>query len=250
MHDKLLITFRFALIFTVLFVGCFNSNALHAQDDDGDLVPGDSNDYVVLSDLVSGEVPVVTVGDKVFSVFSYSNAGDMPAAANINVFGFQDADDHFGLAFHGAFLDLPGDPNGSSALLNFDVSVSDEGQQLRRVISDAHLYMSGPGIPDNSEISVDESFLNTSETLRVFKSSLGNDPVDYLSDWIDFSETSTSRQVSALISAITGQGEIQPARTSAIELTFSQTVVPEPSTALLLICAGVMAGAGRPRNRA
>jgi hypothetical protein len=248
MNHKTQNTLRYALILTAISLGWFGSNPLHALYNDGDLVPGDSNDYVVLADLVNDPNRAVTVGDKVFSIFSYSRTGDMPAAIDIKVFG-RDLDDNFGFGLQGAFLDNQQDPNGSTATLGFDVTVSDEGQQQGRTISDAHLYMSGSGVQDNSEISVDESFQNSSETLRVFQSTIGNEAGSQLSDWIDFGETSTGRQVTVRIAALTAQGSILPARASAIDLTFSQIVVPEPSAALLLMCAGVIAGAGRPRRR-
>ncbi len=250
MYDRTKTTIRYAIFFGFSLCCCFGTTALHAGDDDRILVPGDSNDYVVLDDLITGEVPTVTVGDKVFSVFSYNSAGDMPAATNINVFGFQDPDDHYGLTLQGAFLDNPGDPNSSTATLQFEVTVSGEGQQQGRVISDAHLYMSGAGVPDESEIRVDESFQNASETLQVFQSTIGNEAGSQLSDWVDFAETSTSRQVTALISALAARAAIVPARVSAIDLSFSQIVVPEPSAAMLLMCAGVVAGAGRLRRQA
>ncbi|MCH7752303.1 MAG: hypothetical protein IH898_09140 [Planctomycetes bacterium] len=248
MHHGTQTTTRYALILFGIYLCCCSPAVLHAQDDDGNLVPGDSNDFVVLADLLTGPVTNVTVGDKVFSMFSYSSAGDMPAATEINVFGFQDPDDNFGLTLQGAFLDNPGDPNGSSATLEFDVTVSDEGQQLKRVISDAHLFLGGSGVPADSEISVDESFQNASETLQVFSSTIGGQSANQLSDWVDFSETATSRQVTALLSALTAEEANLPARASAIDLSFSQ-VIPEPSAALLLMCAGVAFGAGRFRAR-
>jgi hypothetical protein len=250
MHENTRTTLRYAQILTAIAIGCCGSNVLQAQDDDGILVPGDSNDYVILADLVSGQVPAVTVGDKVFSIFTYSRAGDMPGASDINVFGFQDPNDHFGLTLQGSFLDAPGDPNGSWASLQFDVDVSDEGQQQGRTISDAHLFMEGLGGPDNSRIGVEESFLNTSEILRVFQSTIPNEAGSQLSDWIDFAETSTNRSVTLLISALAAEDSDQFARTSAIDLSFSQIAVPEPSAALLLMCGVMTAGAGRRRRGA
>ena len=248
MHHGTQTTTRYAFILFGIYLCCCSPAVLHAQDDDGNLVPGDSNDFVVLADLLTGPNTNVTVGDKVFSVFSYSSTGDMPAATDINVFGFQDPDDNFGLTLQGAFLDNPGDVTGSTATLNFDVTISDEGQQLGRVISDAHLFMGGSGVPEDSEFRVDESFQNASETLRVQSINVGGLLGHNFSDWVDFSETATSRQVTALISALTAEEANLPARASAIDLSFSQ-VVPEPSTALLLMCAGVAFGAGRFRAR-
>ena len=172
----------------------------------------------------------------------------MPAADDIKVFGFQDPSDHFGLTLQGAFLDLPGDPNYSVADLNFKVEVSEEGQLQMRVISDAHLYLGGVGIPDQSEFRVDESFQNAAETLEVFQSSVGNEVGSQLSDWVDFAQTSTSRQVQVVISAMAASTAFTPARASAIDLSFSQTVIPEPSTAMLL-ALGTFVGVGHKRRR-
>ena len=248
MHHGTQTTTRYAFILFGIYLCCCSPAVLHAQDDDGNLFPGDSEDFVVLADLLTDPNTNVTVGDKVFSMFSYSSTGDMPAATAINVFGFQDPDDNFGLTLQGAFLDSPGDVTGSSATLEFDVTVSDEGQQLERVISDAHLFLEGSGVPADSEFSVDESFQNASETLQVFSSTIGGQSVNQLFDWVDFSQTATSRQVTALISALTAEEANLPARATAIDLSFSQ-VIPEPSTALLLMCAGVAFGAGRFRAR-
>jgi len=241
-------TTRYTLIFFGVCLCCCGPAVLYAQDVDGNLVPGDSNAFVVLADLLTGQVSTVTVGDKVFSMFSYSSTGDMPAATTINVFGFQDPDDNFGLTLQGAFLDNPGDVTGSSATLEFDVTVSNEGQQLGRAISDAHLFLGASGVPADSNISVDESFQNASETLRVFSSTIRGFATTQFSDWVDFSETATSRQVTVLISALTAEEADLPARATVIDLSFSQ-IVPEPSAALLLMCAGVTFAAGRFRGR-
>lgn len=243
MHHGTQKIIRLPLILLGVFVCC--PTIVQAVDDDGILVPGDPNDYVVLSDLTNSQRSSVSVGDKVFSVFSYSNSGDMPAATEINVFGFQDADDNYGLTLQGGFLDNPGDDVGSSATLNFKVGVSDEGQQQGRRISDAHLFLEGSGVPQDSEISVDESFEDASETLRVFDSDVGGQPDLQLSDWVDFSETALDHDVTLLISALTAEEADLPAHASVIDLSFSQIVVPEPSAALLVMCAAVFCGAGR-----
>jgi len=250
MNHRILQTIRHTVFALGVSLCCsLNSTALYAGGDDVVLDPGDSNDSVILSELVDGDVTSVTVGDKKFSVFSYSSVGNMPAASEINVFGFQDQDQNFGLSLHGVFFDLPGDPNESSALLDFNVMVTEEGQQQGYVISDAHLFMVGTDLPDESEISIEESFQGANETLRVFQSTIGNEAGSQLSDWLDFSETSISRQVSLEIAALTDEQASQVAQTSVIDLTFSQVVVPEPSVAMLLMCAGVLTGAGRSRFR-
>jgi len=247
MHHGTQTTTHYAFILFGIYLCCCSPAVLHAQDDDGNLVPGDSNDFVVLADLLTDPNTNVTVGDKVFNMFSYSSTGDMPAATEIKVFGFQDPDDNFGLSLHGVFLDDRGDVTGSTATLNFDVTISDEGQQLGRVISDAHLFLGGSGVPADSKISVDESFQNASEALRVFSSTIRGFATTQLFDWVDFSETATSRQVTTLISALTAEEANLPARATAIDFSFSQ-IVPEPSTALLMMCAGVTFAAGRFRR--
>ena len=216
MHHGTQTTTHYAFILFGIYLFCCSPAVLHAQDDDGNLVPGDSNDFVLLEDLLTDPNTNVSVGDKVFSMFSYSSTGDMPAATDINVFGFQDPDDNFGLTLQGAFLDNPGDVTGSTATLNFDVTISDEGQQLGRVISDAHLFLGGSSVPADSEFSVDESFQNASETLQVFLSTVGGPLVGQLSDWVDFSETATSHQVTALLSALTAEEAVLPARATTI----------------------------------
>src|SRR3954465_7052512 len=63
---------------------------------------------VTLDSLQSGQTMGIVVGDKIFTGFSYSRIGDMPAATDINVLGFQDPAGNWGVSFHGSFVDLPG----------------------------------------------------------------------------------------------------------------------------------------------
>lgn len=222
----------------LLCLCCLGSTPLLAQDTDGNLVPGDSDDFVILAELLTGETPTVAVGDKVFSMFSYTPAGDMPDAADINVFGFQDNDGNYGLSLHGVFWDLPGDEIASAATLEFDVTVGDQAQQQGFRISDAHLFLNGASIDPNSVVSVDESFDSAPETLRVALSSLQGQPENTQFDFVDFSDLYPSLRTTAVIFASAGPGSTQPARTTAIDLTFSQTIIPEPSSALLILMAG------------
>ena len=250
MPDTQTFTRRVLILLTFCLFCSSGPAALVAQDTDGNLVPGDDGDFVILTDLLTGTVPTVTVGDKDFSMFSYSPAGDMPAAADVKVFGFQDEDGNYGLSFHGVFWDLPGGDVDSMATLEFDVEVSSQGQELGNVISDAHLFLGGSGISldQESEVSVDESFAGTSETLRVFSSTIGGPAQNELSDFVNFGQTYMSLRVTALISVQAGASANQPARASVIDLSFSQTVVPEPSSALLMLLAGATAAIRRSRR--
>jgi hypothetical protein len=226
------------------------ATTVRAQDTDGILVPGDSEDFVILSSLLTGQTPSVAVGDKVFNMFSYSNSGDMPAAADVNVFGFLDQDGNYGLSLHGSFLDLPGDELGSSATLAFDVNVSDAGLELGNRISDAHLELSGPGLDRSSQsvVRVDESFNSASETLEVYASTLDDPAPDQLNDEVVFSQTYPSLRATFVVFALAEEDASQPARTTAIDFSFSQVVVPEPASAVLMLLGFATTIFGRVRR--
>ena len=66
-----------------------------------------SQTSVTLASLQVGQDMGIVVGDKIFTGFSYSRVGDMPAATDVNVLGFRDVDGNWGVTFQGAFLDLP-----------------------------------------------------------------------------------------------------------------------------------------------
>ena len=210
------------------------------------LDPNDPNASVVLEELTTGQVPSITVGDKTFSLFSYTPAGDMPAAADINVLAFVDDDDNFGITLQGVFQDLPGG-DASLATLEFDVTVSDEGQALGNLISDAHLFLQGSGVGADSEIRVVEEFNNTANTLATYDSTLGGNTQQQLFDGLDFTTTTLNLSAKLDISAISNDPS-QPARATVIDVSFSQIVVPEPSSAVLLIIAG-LGTVARRRNR-
>jgi hypothetical protein len=205
-----------------------------------------STSSVKLSDLISGSVEGVLVGDKRFSAFSYENLGDMPVSADVNVLGFKDADGNWGISLHGIFLDLPGgDP--SNALVRYLVSIDPSAPPLTR-ISDAHLFLNGVGIgASNSAFTVDETFNPESgQSLHTIQSSFAGG-TSKLSDATVFSPTLTSLHVSKSILAIAGGTDGQPARANAIDQSFSQ-VIPEPATALLSMIGGVAVAALRRKR--
>jgi hypothetical protein len=80
-----------------------------------------SDDAVLLADLINGQVQGIVVGDKIFTGFSYSHLGDMPSSSGVNVLGFQDLNGNWGISLHGTFIDLPGDDTPSDALIRFMV---------------------------------------------------------------------------------------------------------------------------------
>lgn len=223
----------------------FVISAVSAQATFVSLDPNNSGESVSLEDLVSGQVMGVTVGDKTFSEFFYSTIGDdMPDAADIDVFGFQDSDGNFGVSFHGAFIDLPGG-NISDALLRFTVEVSEEAAAQGYRISDAHLFAGGLGLGDNSFFSIDETFQENNATLNAFSTTLGGQQETQLNDWVYFDELYTKLRVTKDIFALAGEDSNQPVRTTVIDQSFSQTIIPEPATLSLVGLALIGIALGR-----
>lgn len=204
-----------------------------------------SDTSVSLGSLASGDTTGITVGDKIFTGFVYSRIGDMPDADDINVLGFKDPAGNWGISFHGPFVDLPG--NGfSDALIRFIVQVDPAFVQRGVRINDAHLFLGGVGVGENSAFIVDESFLESNETMSVFKSTI-NQGGTKLSDWVYFNPTLAKLNVTKDIFALAADDIGLPARATVIDQSFSQ-FVPEPAT-LLISVIGMVALAGYLRKR-
>ncbi|HEX3600613.1 MAG TPA: hypothetical protein VHU84_10755 [Lacipirellulaceae bacterium] len=207
-----------------------------------------SSNSVPLSDLISGAVDGVTVGDKQFSGFNYSFIGDMPQAINVQVLGFKDTDGNWGVSFHGAFLDLPGG-SISDAAIRFVVDIDPAALAAGNRISDAHLFMNGSGVGADSFFTVDESFLENSKTLNAFVSTL-NGGGTQMSDSTVFDQPLTQLHVTKDILAMASNGTFLPARATVIDQSFSQIKVPEPAAVLMSLIGSVaLVGFGRKRNR-
>jgi hypothetical protein len=207
-----------------------------------------SQDSVTLASLQTGQDMGIVVGDKIFTGFSYSRVGDMPAATDINVLGFRDLDGNWGVTFQGSFVDLPGGTS-SDAVIRFMVEVDNTQNTVPQVISDAHLFLGGVGLGDESFFSVDESFLGRNETLNTFASTLGPGPqTQQLSDQTDFAPTATKLTVTKDIFALAATDSAQPARGTVIDQSFSQEPIPEPMSMALAGLAGVGLVAVRRRG--
>lgn len=211
-----------------------------------DLTPAGGNGSqsatsVLLSDLIADVTGGAKVGDKVFTTFGYSKIGDMPNANQINVLGIKDADGNWGITFHGSFIDLPG--NGpSDALIRYAVEVEFLAAQQGLRITDAHLNMAGVGAGDEGFISVDETFAGLNNTLNVFFSNIGptHPPADAkLSDVTFFNPGVTKLNVTKDIFALAADNSSQITRTTAVDQSFSQTVIPEPTCAVMLGLSGL-----------
>jgi hypothetical protein len=207
---------------------------------------------VLLSDLISGEVEGIVVGDKMMSGFSYTPqspaTGDMPPANMVDVLGFQDPSGNWGLSFHGAFMDLPGGGT-SDVAIRFVVNIDPVSLRQGWRITDAHLYLNGVGVgsPD-SGFFVDESFAQneSNQTLHTVMSTFPNGPTK-LSDWTYFTTPLTTLHVTKDILAIASVESGEPARATMIDQSFSQTQVPEPAT-LALSLLGTAWLIGRRRH--
>jgi hypothetical protein len=220
-----------------------------------DLTPSggsNSSSSVSLADLISGAVSGITVGDKVFTGFSYSTlSADMPKAVSVSVEGFKDMNGNWGVTFQGAFMDLPGGDPSSDAQIGFDVAVNATGIANGLRISDAHLFLDGANVGGpNSSFIVDESFAQQFPSLPplVAQVTTFGPGITKLSDSANLTPPVKMLHVFKDINAIAGAGSIAPARGTVISQSFSQTqIVPEPAVAVLSLLG--MVGFVCKRNR-
>jgi hypothetical protein len=192
-----------------------------------------SNTSVNLNDLLTGAQMGIIVGDKIFTGFSYSAFGDMPAATDVKVLGFRDPSNNWGITFQGSFRDLPGGAD-SDALIRFIVDIDPAFLANGWRITDAHLFLNGVGVGDESFFLVDESFAlsGINDTLNVFQSTLGPGTSAQLSDSVFFDPGLNRLFVTKDINAFAAANSPVPARATAIDQSFSQEI-PEPATMAL-----------------
>jgi hypothetical protein len=197
------------------------------------------NESFLLSSLLDGGS--ITVGDKLFDQFTYLSTGDMPDADNVNVAPIQDSDGNFGLRFQGGFLDVfdgdPNDPsdagNPSDALIGYRVTVLDPAFLISDVRLAGNPVVIGPPGATSGLIGVSETFLpDDLLILAIFDIEPGNS-----NQLVDSALLTTPLRTLHVQKDIIAFADAQgsAATLSFVDQTFSQVVVPEPSTISLLV---------------
>jgi hypothetical protein len=207
-----------------------------------DLTPSNgvnSASSVKLSDLVSGQVMGLQVGDKVFTNFTYTPTGDMPAAQDVNVLGFEDPQGNWGISLHGTFVDLPGGAATSQATLQYQAQVDAANTQLGRRITDLHLFLGGVGADAGSNVEVNETSTDVPALLLHAYLNTSGQGSQQLSEAAILTSPLQTIHIRKIISAAAAANAILPARATAIDQSFSQNPVPEPAS-LVLAMMGVI----------
>jgi hypothetical protein len=143
-------------------------------------------DPVALSTLVGNASASVVAGDKRFANFSYSRAGDMPAATAIDVVPIRDDDGSFGIRIQGSFNDSPA-AGSSDALITYQASVTDPQFRMIGARLSGNPFLSnsagsinatetflplGPSGEYTMEIYADQSLLTRTDDSVTFASSV------------------------------------------------------------------------------
>jgi hypothetical protein len=204
---------------------------------------------VVLSTLVVPGATIV-VGDKTFAGFTYSITGDMPPATLVNVIPITDDAGNFGIRFQGAFIDTTGAVGGSDALITYTVTTD-----ASHLISDAHLEGNPTRLGTLGSMSVTETFLplgaNGQFTMKIYDDQNVTPP-----KLIDNTIFTTPVKTLNVQKDILGLAKVdqsspnapQTVTMSFVDQTFSQIVIPEPTTVALLFAGTFGFASIRRRN--
>jgi hypothetical protein len=192
-----------------------------------------SAEVLCMRDLIDNDL-YIDWGDKRFSDFEYSGTGDMPPASAVNVITFTDRDGNYGLTFQGGFVDLFGG-GASDALIRYTVTVLDRNKW----ISDVHIF-GNPIVIGNGTLNVAETFIpdESNQYITIYASSPGG---AQRMDSVDFNGRYKVLHVQKNILAY-AQTAGSAATLSFIDQSFSQYLVPEPTTMLTLVLGLVFMG--------
>jgi hypothetical protein len=180
----------------------------------------------------------IQVGDKLFSGFSYSNTGSMPAPSLVNITPYTDGLGNYGIQIQGSFNNsVVG--GSSTALLDYLVTVLDPNRQIVGVnLSGNPAVIAGSGVssvtasfaPDSAATVAISSVVPGTQNLSA---SVSFAPAGFQSLHVHDNITGTS---------VTGIETL-----SFVRQTFTQ--VPEPATATLMTLAlGAIYFVGRKRR--
>jgi hypothetical protein len=190
---------------------------------------------VALSTLIVPAATIV-VGDKTFGGFTYTITGDMPPAPLVNVIPITDDAGNFGIRFQGAFIDTTGAAGGSDALITYTVTAD-----ASHLISDAHLEGNPSRLGALGSMSVTETFLplgaNGQFTMKIY-----DDQNVTPAKLVDNTVFTTPVRTLNVQKDILGLAKVSPTSPNApqtvtlsfVDQTFSQIVIPEPTTVAML----------------
>jgi hypothetical protein len=205
---------------------------------------------VVFSTLANVPGATIVVGDKTFGGFTYTITGDMPAASLVNVIPITDDAGNFGIRFQGAFIDTTGAVGGSDALITYNVTAD-----ASHLISDAHLEGNPTRLGTLGSMSVTETFLplgaNGQFTMKIYDDQNVTPP-----KLIDNTVFTTPVKTLNVQKDILGLAKVNPNSPTApqtvtlsfVDQTFSQIVIPEPTTVTLLFAGTFGFALMRRRN--
>jgi len=196
-----------------------------------------SANAALLSTLIDTDGSI-QVGDKLFSDFTYSNTGSMPAPTLVNVSPYTDPQGNFGIEIQGSFVNI--NVGGSSnAVLNYTVTVLDPNKTIvGSTLSANPAVINGAGTSSATASFLPEDPL----TLTVFSTVPGSTLLATSGVF------TTDHQTLHVQTSITGSSVTGVETMSFVRQTFVQ--VPEPATVTLMTLGlGAICFLGRRHRR-